>query len=94
MEPMPPLVGAVHPPRVEPPTFFDRHPRIKAGVDLLFPTLWMLLMVMWLKRDGFNWLVVAALVLASGTVGGKIATFPTRDDTPNPQSLGSDAVQP
>ncbi|MFC7485267.1 hypothetical protein ACOCJ7_01985 [Knoellia sp. CPCC 206453] len=80
MDPMPPLEHAVHsyPPRVDPPTFMDLHPRLKAGIDLLFPILWVVLMVLRLQRDGFHWLPVSALAVAAGLSGAGLATFPSR----------------
>lgn len=78
----------MYPPRVGPPTWSERHPRAKAGIDLLLPTLWVVLMVLKLQRDGFNWLVVAMLVMAAGLCGARLATFPRRTETAEASARG------
>lgn len=79
MKPMLPLEGAVYPPRVEPPTFLDRHPRVKSLVAMGFAAIWAALMVARLQRDGFSWLVVIALIAASWWLGYHFAKLEQPD---------------
>jgi len=46
------------------------------------------LMVLKLQRDGFNWLVVALLVMAAGVCGARLATFPGRAETAEASARG------
>lgn len=86
MEPMPPLEGAVYPPRVEPPTFLDRHPRVKSLVAMGFAAIWTALMVARLQRDGFSWLVVIALIAAASGLGYHFAKLegPDKEEPSEP----------
>ena len=81
MKPMPPLEGAVYPPRVDPPTFLDRHPRVKSSVAMGFAAIWAALMVARLQRDGFSWLVVIMLIVAAWGLGYHFAKL-ERPDSP------------
>ena len=75
MEPMPPLQGAVRPAAEPAPAPPPKHPRFEAVGEALFPLILVLFFVDIVRRDGFSWIVLACLVLASTTLGAKVATL-------------------
>lgn len=70
---MPPLEGAVYPPRVEPPTFAEKHPRWAMAFRILPWLVLTLLMVDRLRLEGFSWFVAIGLVIAASNFGYHVA---------------------
>lgn len=70
---MPPLDGAVYPPRVEPPTFAQRFPRWAMAIRTVPWVVLTVLMVDRLRTEGFSWFVVIGLVIAASNFGYHLA---------------------
>lgn len=75
MEPMPPLEHAVHtyPPRVDPPTWADTHPRMVTVLRLIPAVVMTIASVLFLKRDGFSWLWTISLAGWASNLGYYVA---------------------
>lgn len=80
---MPTLEGAVYPPRVDPPTWSDRHPRLVIALRLIPAVAMMIASVLWLKRDGFSWLWTISLAAWASNFGYHLAKL-ERPDTAEP----------
>ncbi|WP_353952090.1 hypothetical protein V6K52_01220 [Knoellia sp. S7-12] len=80
MEPMPPLEGAVYPPRVEPPTWADTHPQMVIVLRLIPAVAMTILSVLFLKRDGFSWLWTISLAAWASNIGYYLAKLEGPDE--------------
>ncbi len=76
---MPPLEHAVYPPRVDPPTWADTHPRLVTALRLIPAVLMTIVSVLWLKRDGFSWVWTISLAAWASNLGYYIAKLEQPD---------------
>ena len=77
--PAPPFEGAVLPPSPPPqPTFFERHPRLRAALSMVFGLFLVVTIARRLESDGFSWFSVTVLVVVSAGVGADITRLSTR----------------